>query len=402
MPQHVNINKHSSLTYSSFKTITTTKIYIMKKFFILMVMLAACTSSFAFLTQSTYRWRNNNGTETSATWKAAQNTPIVYNSIHEVLRLRVEVYNTNSGAPIAVEDSLQYSTDGTNWTNITNSTAKDFVLAGTFSLVPQNTPTTSQLTGNSYPFVPGKVMTTDTVLKGVAIPQSQRSEFEWAILGTASTKPNMDYYFRHWGSTSNNLPPGASYPTLTTGATLPMKLTGFLVKHDGRRIRIEWTTANEQDNDRFEIERSANGRSWQIVSTVKAKGTSSAATNYSAFDNSPINGINYYRLKQYDLDGKSTLSEVRSVKLGDAKYIVTVTPNPARSAINFKLENHSPANILAVLCDANGKIVHSETFKNVQANGLNKLNLKQQPTTGIYILTLKAEGLSESSKVVFQ
>ena len=367
-----------------------------------MVMLGACTSSFAFLTQNTYRWRNNNGTETSATWKAAQNMPISYNSIHEVLRLRVELYNTNSGAPTQVEDSLQYSTNGETWINITNSTAKDFVLAGTYSMVAQNTPTTSQLTGNNYPFVAGKVMTSDTVAKGVFIPQGNRTEIEWAIVGTANTKPGTDYYFRHWGSSSNTLPPGASYPTLTTGATLPIRLSGFSVRSDGRRIRVEWTTGSEQDNDRFEIERSGNGRSWETITTVKAKGSSANATNYSAYDNSPINGINYYRLKQYDLDGKSTLSEVKSVKLGGGKSVVTVTPNPARSSINFKLENQAAVNVLAVLSDANGKVVHQETFKDVQVNSVNKLNLRQQPTSGVYILTLKAEGLSESIKVVVQ
>lgn len=375
----------------------------MKKVFILMVMLATCTSSFAFLTQNTYRWRNNNGTETTATWKAAQNTPIVYNSIYEVLRLRVEVYNTNSGAPIQVEDSLQYSTDGTNWTNITGNTSKDFVLASSFSLVPQNTPTTAQLTGNSFPFVPGKVMTTDSVLKGVFIPQSNRSEFEWAIMGTAATKPNTDYYFRHWGSTANNLPPGASYPNLTTGATLPVTLSSFKVHSDGRRVRIEWTTASEQDNDRFEIERSVDGTLWETVASVKGKGNSSSKTSYSAFDNSPLsNAVNYYRLKQIDLDGKFSFSEVRSVKLSGSKATITVSPNPARSAINFKMEKQGAASVVAVLSDANGQVIHRETFKDVRVNEINKLSLKQQPTAGIYILILKGDGLSESIKVVVQ
>lgn len=375
----------------------------MKKVFILMVMLATCTSSFAFLTQNTYRWRNNDGTETTATWKAAQKTPILYNSRFEVLRLRIEVYNTNGGAAIQVEDSLQYSTDGINWTNITGNTSRDFVLAGTFSLVPQNTPTTAQLTGNSFPFVPGKVMATDSVLTGVFIPQSNRSESEWAILGTPNTKINTDYYFRQWGSTANNLPPGASYPTLSTGAVLPVKLSSFKVNNDVRRVRIEWTTASEQDNDRFEIERSSDGTLWETVANVKAKGTPSSKTSYLAFDNSPLsNVVNYYRLKQIDLDGRYSFSEVRTVKLSDSKGTVIVSPNPASSAINFKMEKQGAASVVAVLSDANGRVIHQETFKDVRVNAINNLNLKQQPSAGIYILTLRGEGLSESIKVVVQ
>ena len=316
----------------------------------------------------------------------------------------MEVYNTNSGAPIQVEDSLQYSLDGTNWTNITANRSNDFVLAGGFSLVPQNTPTTAQLTGNSFPFVPGKVMTTDSVLKGVFIPQSNRSEFEWAIVGTDNTKVNTDYYFRQWGATANNLPPGASYPTLTTGATaLPITLSGFAVNLDGKRVKIEWTTASEQENDRFEIERSRDGRLWETVARVKAKGTSLSKTSYSAFDNSPLlNAVNYYRLKQIDFNGKSSFSVVKTVKLSVSKATFTVSPNPARSAINFKMEKQGAANVFAVLSDANGKVIHKETFKDVRVNATHKLALKQQPASGVYILTLNGEGLSESIKVVFQ
>lgn len=375
----------------------------MKKIFILLALLGAYTSSFAFLTQSSWRWRNNDGSQTSATWKANQNTAIAYLSIHEVLRLRVEIYNTNND-PTQVEDSLQYTTtpeDDNSWINIGNYAGKDFVLASTINTVTQDEPTTSQITGNSYTFYPGKMMVTDTVAKGVFIPKSQRTEIEWAIIGTAKTLPNTTYYFKHWGATSNNLPPGVTYPSLTTGGTLPIKLTGFSATGEGSKVKLQWSTESEQNNDRFDVQRSADGRTWETISSVKGKGTFSSTTNYTAYDNSPLKGINYYRLQQYDINGKSTASDVKSLKLGTIKTLVSVSPNPARAGINFKFLNEGARNVLAVLSDANGKVVYQQTFKEVQANTLNKLNL-QQPAPGIYILQLKGEGLLESIKVVVQ
>lgn len=375
----------------------------MKKIFILLALLGAYTSSFAFLTQSTWRWRNNDGSQTTATWRANQNTATTYTSIHEVLRLRYEIYNTNSTAT-QTEDSLQYTTTPTvsnSWVNIGTFTGKAFILASSINTVTQNQATTSQITGNAYTYYPGKMMVTDSVAVGVFIPPSNRTEIEWAIIGTNNTLPGATYYFRHWGATANNLPPGATYASLTTGATLPIKLSGFSVTGEGAKVKLQWSTESEQNNDRFEVERSANGRTWETISTVKGKGTFSSTTNYSAYDNSPLKGTNYYRLQQYDINGKSAFSDVKSLKFGTVKTVVSVSPNPARGIINFKLENESAKSVLAILSDANGKIIYQQTFKDVQANTFNKLNL-QQPTAGIYILKLKGDGLSESIKVVVQ
>jgi hypothetical protein len=375
----------------------------MKKILILLVMLGAYCSSFAFLTQNSWRWRNDDGSETAATWKAAQNTAIAYNSAFEVLRLRIEVFN-NENDPIDVEDSLQYTTtpaDDESWVNVNaNDPTHAFNLAGTSSFVTQNEATTSQITGLALPFVAGKIMVTDTVLKDIAIPSKMRSEYEWTIVGTPSTLPNVTYYFKHWGATANNLPPGGTYPSLTTGATLPVKLSSFTVKSEGKQVKLEWSTATELNNDRFDVQRSGNGTSWQTILTVKGKGI---ASSYTAYDVTPLLGTNYYRLQQVDKNGRSSASEIKLLRLfGASSPRITVSPNPARGAINFMFENQGASNVTAILTDANGKMIHQEQFKTVQANTINRLNLKQQPTTGVYILKLNGEGVSETVKILVQ
>lgn len=378
----------------------------MKKLLFSAILLSTYCSSFAFLTQGTYRWRNNDGDETTATWKAAQNTPITYNSIHEVLRLRVELYNTNTNN-IALEDSLQYTTTPTianSWINIlANDNSRAFIMAGPNSAVAQNTPTTTQITGNTYAFVPGKVMTDTAVLKFVTIPPSSRSEFEWAIMGTNNTAPNTTYYFRHWGSSANSLPPGATYPSLTTGAALPIKLSSFSVKKDGKKVKLDWSTASEQNNDRFEVQKSNDGRIWNTIATLKGQGTSNEVSNYSSYDNKPSTGLNYYRLKQFDVDGRSTYFEVKSLKFDDhTNATLTVSPNPTRGVINFKLDNVSANNASVSMSNSNGKVIYRDVIKAIDAGKLYRLNLAQKPAPGMYILNIQAEGVMESIKVIIQ
>jgi hypothetical protein len=375
----------------------------MKKFIILIILLVACNNIFAFLTQANWRWRNDDGTETTATWKAAQNTQVVLTTTGQIWRLRLEVYN-NTGGGVAVLDSLQYATSTSGpWTNIdTLAGSNPFKIAGTSAFVVQAEPTTAQLAGVALTFVPGKIMVDSLVLKNDSLPDQRRTEFEWAITTTPNIVPNTTYYFREWGSTANNLDIGMTYPSLVTAGVLPIKLTGFTLSSEDKRVKLQWTTASEQNNARFEIQRSSDGKTWSTIASIKGQGTTAASNTYKVYDNSPLSGINYYVIKQYDVDGHFYQSEVKFLRMADIKSIISVSPNPSRSGINFSMVNRGASNVEATLTTMSGNTVHREIFNNVQPNSINKLNLKQQPAPGVYILKLKAEGLSESVKVVIE
>ena len=132
---------------------------------------------------------------------------------------------------------------------------------------------------------------------------------------TPNMTPNTTYYFREWGSTANNLDIGMTYPTLITSVVLPIKLTGFTVSREDKKIKLQWVTASEQNNDRFEIQRSSDGRTWKTIANIKGHGTTTASNTYKAYDESPLSGINYYVIKQYDVDGHSYLSDVKFVRM---------------------------------------------------------------------------------------
>ncbi len=377
----------------------------MKKTTILIVSLLAYTHIFANLEQGKWRWRNDNGSQTTAAWKAGQDTSILLFSTSEILRLRYELYAAPSipGNILYISENLQYATNTSGpWTTIdTIAGSKAFMMANTSNFVLQNDSTTRQLSGTNHTFLPGITMVDSTLATLNNFVGQQATELEWAIRGTSNTLPATIYYFRDFSKKQTVT--YDSYPSLTTASVLPVRLTGFTINREDKKVKLDWATASEQSNDHFEIQRSSDGRTWKTIAKLKGNGTTSSSHSYTAYDESPLSGINYYVIKQYDADGRSYQSDVKSLKMlmASAK-IISVSPNPSHSGINFSLINQGSSNVEAILTNTNGIIIHHEIIKSVQANVINKLQLEHQPAPGVYILKLKAEGLSESIRVVIQ
>ncbi len=374
----------------------------MKKFLLLTALLVTSYNLFAFTTQAHWRWRNDDGTETTATWKADQNTPITLTSTGENFRLRLEVYNNTGTGNVGLLDTLQYATSTSGpWTDITTDGSKDFQIAGTSAFVTQGEATTAQLSGVSLSFSPGKIMVDSMVLKQ-NLPDHSRSEYEWTLKATANIKQSTTYYFREWGSTANPLDIGETYPSLTTSAVLAVNFSAFNLKQDKNGVQISWATASEQNNNHFDIERSSNGSVFTKIATVKGNNNSTAVSSYSVYDTRPLNGVNYYRIKQIDNDGKATNSVIRSINISGQQVIVKAYPNPTHGDINFTLQNNNGTAITATLTNIAGKVVHQEVIQTNASVSNYKLNLTGKLPAGMYVLQLKGDSVSETVKISVQ
>ena len=376
----------------------------MKKLLLMAILLSSVSEIFAFGTMGNWRWRKDDGSQTTATWIAAQNTSFVLTDTTSAIRLRIEIYNdpTEPGGFLdgaILEDSSNLP--GATWDTIklTADANAAFVLAGASPNVTNLQATTQQLTSpHATLYQAGQVIVSSESLPSSTVGNNTGTEYEYVIKPTTNIQPSVTYYFRV--NATNYFNP---LPTLTTGAVLPVQLVNFSVIKDGKKVKLQWSTASEQNNDRFEVEKSIDGSVWKNIATVKGMGTSSQAQHYNSYDASPASGINYYRLKQVDVDGRSNISDIRSIRFNEAsKAIISVSPNPVRGVVNFKLDNISASNLVAVFSDVNGTILYQQKYKNVQANTINKLNLSQPPAAGVYILKLQADGLSESIRVVVQ
>lgn len=127
---------------------------------------------------------------------------------------------------------------------------------------------------------------------------------------------------------------------------LPVELLSFDANNtDNGEVLLSWTTSSETNNDYFTVERSTDGESFSEIAEVPGAGNSSVDLNYETIDHNPAEGINYYRLKQTDLNGKFEHSETIAIEYWkDSEIIISnVYPNPAKETINIKGNFASPA-----------------------------------------------------------
>jgi hypothetical protein len=183
--------------------------------------------------------------------------------------------------------------------------------------------------------------------------------------------------------------------------SLPVNLTSFTVTAENNKAKINWSTASELNNDRFEIERSSNGVDFNKIVTIKANGTTNNASQYYAYDNSPVKGTNYYRLVQYNYDGRATVYGTRTLNFKNGgKIYLSVYPNPVIKEFGIKLMNYEGSSVIATLTDITGKLVHKEVIATNKAQVDYKINLTSKPVKGNYILQVAGEGMMESVNVV--
>lgn len=102
-------------------------------------------------------------------------------------------------------------------------------------------------------------------------------------------------------------------PSYMSNPVLPIKLVSFTASKNKDKVELLWSTANEQNNSHFEIERSIDGLSFETLNKTTAAGNSTTFVNYFFVDKKPALGTNYYRLKQVDYDGKMTYSSIKFV-----------------------------------------------------------------------------------------
>lgn len=114
--------------------------------------------------------------------------------------------------------------------------------------------------------------------------------------------------------------------TFTTPANspLPVNIISFKAKAENNSsVKINWTTTYERDNSHFEIQRSVDAINYTTIGTTQGVNNSNTLQNYTFNDNLPLKGISFYRLKQIDLDNRSTLSKVERVNISNTKIILT-------------------------------------------------------------------------------
>lgn len=147
-------------------------------------------------------------------------------------------------------------------------------------------------------------------------------------------------------------------------AILPIQLVSFNAAYTNPGVLLNWVTESEINSDYFVIERTIDESTFEWVCQVKAAGESFHTLNYQATDTHPASGLSYYRLKQVDLDGTASYSDLVVIEFVKAADKITVFPNPVTNGmITVRLQDHPGETILISVMDLNGKMLLSKTNK---------------------------------------
>lgn len=174
---------------------------------------------------------------------------------------------------------------------------------------------------------------------------------------------------------------------------LPVELANFTATPiSENEVALSWTTASEEENDYFQIEKSRDGQKFEVIGKVKGAGNSLEQRTYQFVDDAAKVGVSYYRLAQFNYDGTMEYHQVVVVAMKDKNAKVEVYPTLVNDELNINLEGNATVSIMNI----SGALV-----KEVQVFNFTTLDVSDL-MTGTYFLVIQGERFVEALRVVKQ
>jgi hypothetical protein len=181
---------------------------------------------------------------------------------------------------------------------------------------------------------------------------------------------------------------------------LPIELLSFTGYNDGERNMLNWITSTEINTDKFVVERSPNGNDFEPIGVVAAAGYSNTPREYGLADNQPYKGINYYRLKMFDLDGSFEYSRIITIDANQTGTLQTgilgLYPNPTNGLLNVVFSVAEPNESFNMrVMNIVGQLVQSRQLN--LDRGVHTFELDAGAfAQGVYIINFQSAGKGES------
>ena len=172
---------------------------------------------------------------------------------------------------------------------------------------------------------------------------------------------------------------------------LPVTLIGSSVECANGQALLEWTTATEQDCAEFQVMRSADGVDWNVMTTLPCSGNSSQMLDYQAIDLAPVkDGLTYYRLDQYDINGVMTSYPVMVKLPCDRDAPLMAWPNPVGDELYVMLGSsvNPDGTVSANVLDMSGRIVVADRTVELVGGPVGKLGGLSALPVGPYLVKL--------------
>ena len=219
--------------------------------------------------------------------------------------------------------------------------------------------------------------------------------------------PIDSYMFLAEGSEGNQLVvivDNITYSNQVEPGPLPVELTSFTAALNGNDIDLQWQTATETNNSGFEILRfdQNDNYGWEKISFVPGHGTTTASKNYSFTDENVLPGIYSYRLKQINLDGSFSYSEIIEVEV-TAPLVFSLEqnyPNPFNPTTNIKFQIADFGSVSLKIYDVLGNEVAQLVNEEKEAGTYNYNWDASNLTSGIYFYKLQAGDFTQTKKMI--
>ncbi len=181
---------------------------------------------------------------------------------------------------------------------------------------------------------------------------------------------------------------------------LPVSFTYFKGKSELGHNLLQWATAHELNNMRFELERSRDGKAYEKIGVIAGAGTSATPKEYRFTDINPSTGFNYYRLKQVDTENGFKYSSIVQVYNDYDKLEVQTFPNPVTNELQVSLSRYDGLPMRIGLRNQHGQLLKQFNFQpapGVFRTKIDARNLKP----GIYFIEVEAgQGTKQVSKFI--
>jgi hypothetical protein len=317
---------------------------------------------------------------------------------HDAFKIAVITGKDASGNPSAYSQVLSVTASGYNNTDSKNPVADGtytyflFKRDGTSDLQVNQHITNQGIGGVGFRFSDFGI-SNGTTIYGYSI---MANDFNSTLGTDVVDYTNTTRFPTNTNETVGGLDPLAVMGIAMETMILPVKMTSFSAVESNNDSELKWTTVTEVDNKGFYVQRSADGIKWSDISFVPSiaeNGNSTSQLKYSFSDRKPLNGSNYYRLRQVDNNSKDYFSEIRIVAF-ENNSTMRIFPNPVVNTINIQ---GIKANYSLILTDNKGSVI-----SNIRATASSISMTSDKLLPGIYFLRVTDDNalLIKTMKVV--
>ena len=200
----------------------------------------------------------------------------------------------------------------------------------------------------------------------------------------------------------------SDFSAIVVGRQMGLKaisnIRSFTAKQIGDEIALNWSTIVEYNSDYFSVERSNDGINFEEIVRQNASVNSTGVLRYSAIDNHPETGKNYYRIKLTSRNGASSFSMIQEVEVSKTSFadlsVVSFGPNPFETGFNVEYKMGKDAAVRFELSAANGQFIYQSEADETKGTHTFHFSEGSNLQPGIYFLKIISSGKSITQKLL--